>query len=162
MANLLNFRSLFPQPKPEAPGGAHLYIAPGGIIAAAVHRNLAGIYYEQAAPVRMEGTPTAAQLGDAFRSAFDRFSIRDLNLRDAKKSDWPAFQASGMRSMKQFERGYRLMSCYGLDASNAVVRAAIAHPDGGGVELSVSFNPHLPAESIGDELMRLAKAAGAI
>ncbi|HEU4852892.1 MAG TPA: hypothetical protein VFT37_12135 [Telluria sp.] len=140
----------------------HFYVSAKGVIAAAVHQNLAGIYYEQAAPITLEGMPTAMQLGDAFRTAFDRFSIRDTDLRNVKKSDWPAFEASGLRSIKEFERAYRLIGCYGLNGSNAVVRAAIAHPVESGVELSVCFNPLLPPAAIGEQLMRLAEVANAI
>lgn len=154
-------RSLFGAPQPSVPRGVHVYLGPDAAIVAATHQNLAGIYYEQADPQVLRTPIDPAQLGAAFRQAFDRFSVQDKNLRDARRSDWPAYQASGLRSLKDFERTYQTVLCYALNPSNAVVRASIAHPAHEGIELSCSFNPLLAPEVIGAQLLQLAKAAAA-
>jgi hypothetical protein len=154
-------RSLFSRPKQAAIRGVNLYFSSSSVIVAATHQNADGIHDEQPTPVLLHGRPTAEQLGAAFRKAFDDFSVQDKSLREAKRSDWPAFQVSGVRSMKEFEKLFRPMRCYGLNTSNAVVRASVAHPTHDGIELSVSFNPLLGPDVIGGKLLQLADVAAA-
>jgi hypothetical protein len=141
------------------PRGVHVHVAADRVIVAATHQNLAGIYYEQPAARVIEGEPRAQILGTAVRQAFDAFSVKDADLSQARKSDWPAFQASGLKSVQEFERQYRTVHCYGLDPSNATVRASIAHPTRAGIELSTSFNPLQAPEEIGVQLLQLVAAA---
>lgn len=37
----------------------------------------------------------------------------------------------------------------------------MAHPTENGIELSLSFNPLLPAQTVGEQLLKLASVAGA-
>lgn len=154
-------RSVFARTKPDPIRGAHLYFSTGSVIVAAVHQNAAGIYYEQAEPIVLQGVPSAVQLGDAFQAAFQKFSIGDASLHETRKSEWPAFQASGLRSMREFERLFRPMICYSVNSANITVRASVAHASCPDIELSISFNPLLAAEAVGERLMRLVKAADA-
>lgn len=139
--------------------GVHVYIGPTRMIVAPVHRNLAGIYYEQPAPIVLDGPPEALPLGTAFRRAYEAFSVKDADLGSTRKSDWPAYQASGLHSMKGFERQYTTILCYALNPSNAVFRASTAHPTLADIELSVSFNPLQDEGQIGSRLLQLAHAA---
>jgi hypothetical protein len=153
------FRKLFPAAQVPVIKGVHVYFSKTGVIVAALHQNHAGILFEQDEPIFIEGEPNCDELGDAFRVAFERFSINDKNLSTAKKSEWPAYLASGCRSVKDFERKFRPIICTSTNASNTVVRATTAHPSHDGIELSVSFNPLLPSPGIGTQLLHLANAA---
>lgn len=144
---------------PRAERGVHVYIAGTRAIVAPVHRNLAGIYYEQPDPIVLHGPPGALPLGTAFRQAYEAFSVKDANLGSTRKSDWPSYKASGLRSMKEFERQYTTILCYALNPSNAVFRASTAHPALADIELSVHFNPLQEEAQIGRHLLQLAQAA---
>ena len=147
---------------PNAASAVHLYFSEAAVIVAATHRNLDGIYFEQAdATVRVAGLASAQELGRAFQAAFQSFSVTDVDLRDAKRTDWPAFKASGARSVKQFEGEFRTVCCYSLNSSNAIVRASTPHARSSEIELSTSFNPLLSAEVVGAQLLRLLAAAKA-
>jgi hypothetical protein len=122
-----------------------------------MHQVPGGIYYEQPGPVVVD-VLQPADLGAAFRTAFDAFSLRGVDMATRKKSDWPAYIASGLRSMASFEREYTPICCASLNPSNAVVRASRLHPADPGMELSVSFNPLSHPEEIGSALLRLARA----
>lgn len=154
-------RSLFSRPDRSAVRGVQLYFSPGSVIVAAIHQNQQGIYYEQPEPLVLPGSPTAAQLGAAFRRGFDAFSVHDKDLSGMKRSDWPAFGASGLRSLKEFQGLFRPMHCYGLNPSNAVVHASMAHPAEDDIELSVSFKPLLAPEEVGGMLLHLVRVADA-
>lgn len=155
-------RSLFSPPQPALIRGVHLYLSDASIIVAALHQTPEGIYFEQPTPLMVAGLHKPELLGAAFQKAFEAFSIQERDLRGAKREDWPAFRASGLRSVKEFERTFRPMQCFGLNASNAVVRAAMQHPAHEGIELSVAFNPLLPAAVVGEKLLELARVAQAI
>lgn len=154
-------RSLFSGPARYAIRGVHLYFSKDSVIVAATHQNRDGVYYEQPVPLVLPGHPVPAQLGAAFQGAFQSFSVQDKDLGTVKRSEAPAYRASGARSLRDFEGRFRPMQCYGLHASNAVVRASMAHPVEEDIELSISFNPQLAPEEIGDKLLRLARAANA-
>jgi len=151
-------RSLFSSREHAAERRVHIYFSGTRFIVAAMHRNDAGIYYEQPGAAVVD-VVRPVDLGVAFRSAFDAFSQRNRDLPAVGKSDWPAFVASGLPSVKAFEREYTAIQCQGLNASNAVVRASRAYPADPEMELSIAFNPLLGAEAIGGMLLRLARAA---
>lgn len=155
-------RALFSRAKQSPVRGVQLYFSARSVIVAPLHQNLDGIYFEQALPLVLDGLPAPERLGAAFQEGFGRFSVEDRNLRNAKRSDWPAFRASGARSVAEFEKTFRPMQCFGLNASNAVVRASTPHPAHDGIELSVSFNPLLAPEAVGEKLLQLARVAHAI
>lgn len=148
-------RSLFPARQKQVERLVQIYCSGSRFIVAAMHQVPGGMYYEQAAPAVIE-VREPADLGVAFRTAFDAFSVRDRDMSSMKKSDWPAYIASGLRSMKAFEREYIAIQCLGLNPSNAVVRACRLHPADPAMELSITFNPLSDADEIGVALLRLA------
>jgi hypothetical protein len=129
-------------------------------IIAPMHVNAAGIYYEQR-EARVILEPTAEELGIAFRNAFNTFSAKDEDLRNRRTSDWPAYRASGMQSVSQFERGYCRIFCGALNSANVIVRASAAHPQLADVELSIPFNP-ASAEDVGKRILQLIDAVWAL
>lgn len=133
-----------------------LYFHGDRFIVAATHRTRAGVYYEQAAPAVLD-VARPADLGTAFRAAFDACSVRDTDLSTWKKSTWPACLASGLRSVQAFEREYTAIRCAGLNPSNAVVRASAVDPADPELELSIAFNPYLAPEVVGGKLLQLAR-----
>jgi len=152
---------LFGTKKPPVTKGVHIYFSKAGIVVMALHQNSSGILYEQSEAQTIDAQPDATQLGAAFREAFERFSIKDRDLSAAKKTEWPAFLASKLSSVKCFESSYRLMTCMSLNSSSSTVRASIAHPVADGVELSLCFNPLLPPQNIGEQLLRLIELVNA-
>lgn len=135
-----------------------IYYSSTRFIVAAMHQIPGGMYYEQPDPLVVE-VRQPADLGVAFRAAFDAFSLQHMDMSNMRKSDWPAFVASGMRSMKLFERDYTPMCCAGLNPSNAVVRACRQYPSDPEMELSITFSPLSQPEEIGSHLLRLASAS---
>ena len=143
------------------PAAAHLYVSNerDKLIVASVHQNSDGIYFEQSGARLFDYWPNDEQLGQAFKDAFEAFAPKDADLRNHKKTDWPAYKASRLRSARAFESEYQLVSCYSLNESNAIVRASMVHPAVPEVELSTSFNPKLPASRIGTLLAKLFETA---
>lgn len=137
--------------KPAA-RSVNLYFSDSAVVVAATHQSTDGIYFEQVEAKLLEGPQSDQALGEAFKMAFEAFTVVVADLRGFKKSEWPAFQASKLRSIKQFETAFRPVACHGVNAANLIVRASTPHAQDPEIELSTSFNPSLPAEELGEKL----------
>ena len=125
-----------------------------------MHMTPSGIYYEQS-DTRVICNPTSEGLGLAFQSAFNAFSIRDKNVGATKKSDWPAYHASKLKTVRAFEASYCRISCKSVNSANVTVRAQTEHPKIPDVDLSVSFNP-LVSRLAGERILLLIEAVSAL
>ena len=135
-----------------------VYVGPKSVIVAARHATPEGILYEQDSPMVL--APASPQsVGAAIKKAFHVFSMRPKNLRDSKPSDWPAFKASGLKSVKHFEADFRLLSVSYLNPSGAVARADFPIPGDEEFVVSTSFNPRLPDEEVGARVLALVQRA---
>ena len=66
-----------------------------------------GFYNEQEPLVLIPWDAPAAALGESIWESLLLFrKTPGLNVRSSKKSDWPAYRASGIKSMREFEREY--------------------------------------------------------
>lgn len=126
-------------------------------IAAPLHVNQDGIGYEQEAVRLLPAGYSLADLGDALKQALAAFSKRPCDLRLCKKTDWPAFRASGLSSVARFEREFLPVSVEYLNPSGAVARAEVSLPDEEDLGICCTFNPRLPAEDLGRRLTALLR-----
>lgn len=136
-----------------------VYFGDASTIVAPMHCNASAVYFEQAAVLTIVGQPSPIDLGNAFAEAFALFSPSTRDPSRAKRSDWPAFKASGCSSIKDFESRYLPVACSSLNASNVVIRASAPHPLQADLEIAWHFNPQLPADVIGQGLLSLFRAA---
>ena len=138
---------------------AHIYLADEKkpAIVAAMHHNLAGICYEQDEAVVVadwrEGLPLVA----ALRSALERFSFRDRNLRDVKLTDWSAYQASHCRSVREFQGSYLCISVRAASEAELCYFAEARPLDESEISLRVTINRH-GDDDAGRKLLRLYDA----
>jgi hypothetical protein len=133
----------------------------GVAIVAPMHENQDGIGYEQEAVCVLPAGHSPDDLGEALKHALSSFSEKPCNLRLTKKTDWPAFRASGLSSVARFEREFTRISVQYLNPSGAVARASIELKDDSGTGVYCSFNPRLPGRTIGDNLAALLRTFAA-
>jgi hypothetical protein len=103
----------------ELIGRLHFLPASKKIVLAPMYRNFESIDYEQekAEIMTFDGPISFEELGrHAFETLLD-CERKDRNLRNYKMSEWPAYRASGMRSIRQFEKSFirtelRTHPCY--------------------------------------------------
>lgn len=124
------------------------------MIVAPLHATPQGILYEQNQPTVLSNH-CSGDIGAAVKSAFCAFSTRARDLRSVKKSDWPAFRASGCKSMRQFEAEFRRIHIEYLNLSGAVARAELAIPGDEEFAVSTTFNPRLDDEEVGNRVLGL-------
>ena len=71
-----------------------------------------------------------------------------------KKSDWPAFIASGLKTIKTFEKTFIQYQVRGVNESNLIYE--IRSPElGNNISLRLSFNANDPASNIAQNIIKL-------
>jgi hypothetical protein len=135
-----------------------VYVGPNSVIVAPRHATPDGILYEQDIPIVLTAV-SPQSVGAAVKKALDAFSIQAKDLRSAKRSDWPAFRASGTKSMKQFEAEFSCLSVEHVNPSGAVARAELPLPGDEDFFMSTNFNPHSADENVGARVLALAQHA---
>jgi tryptophanyl-tRNA synthetase len=76
------------------------------IIIARLHENEAGIIYEQENCVNLDSTVSTLDLGTEVINSLNLYSLKKVNLRENKLTDWPAFKHSKSKSVRAFKQEY--------------------------------------------------------
>jgi hypothetical protein len=89
-------------------------------IVVSVHRNGAGgVLVEDGEPRVLTISEDRAELGAALQEALKASTVRPAkNLRDLKRSEWPAYQSSGRKSVKAFEADFIRLDVSGANEAN--------------------------------------------
>ncbi len=126
----------------------------GSAIVAPVYFNMCSLNYEQENPIVVAEWRDPIALVSAFRTAIERFTFLDRNLREVKLSDWPAYRASGCRSVRQFE-GNQFVYIKAVNEA-ALFYEARTKPDGEEeIELRIVLNRYGPDVELGQKILRL-------
>ena len=138
---------------------ARIYLAENRpAIVAAMHFNSAGIYYEQDDPSVIESWRDGLALAGSLRSSLARFSLREENLRDMKKTDWPSYLASRCRSVREFESLYLCIQVMALNEAELFYDAHSQPRGENDITLHITINRHAPDVEIGRQLLKLFDA----
>ncbi len=139
---------------------AHIYLAQGNrpAIVSPVHYNAAGIYYEQNDPVVLPEW-RGSGLAVALYSSLGRFSMRDQNLREYKKTDWPSYLVSHCRSVREFESAYLCIDVKAANEAELFFDASIQPRGEPDISLHTTINAHAPDEQTERQLVRLFDVA---
>ena len=110
------------KPKEAIKKFARVFINRSGAraIAVGMHMNENDLWYEDDAPTVLNKPFAAEDLGQAISQEMAKTDRRALEERDSKLTDWPAFKASGERSVRRFAESYIEVSVEGANASNLV------------------------------------------
>ncbi len=92
----------------------HLIIAP-------MHENEAGIMYEQKTCFNIDYPIDLGDFGREVIKSLNEFSIKDTNLRDSRRAEWPAFKHSKSKSINSFEAEYIKIFIRSANDSNLVL-----------------------------------------
>ena len=107
--------------------------------------------------VVLERTDDHSPLANAILRALDSTRVLpDQNLRDKKRSDWPAYRASGCRSISKFEAEFIAVNVSGANESNHFVWIE-GWPEKD-AELSVRCSSILESPGLGTACLRVIDA----
>ena len=94
-------------------------------------------------------------LGAASRQVLARFCRKDRNLYGSKLTDWPAFKASRLRSVKQFEASYLRLHVVAVNEAAIIFEASAFPPKESEIAFRVTFTKGNSNEEVGALLLRL-------
>ena len=116
-----------------------------------------GIFFEEFEAITKCSTEPGDMFGGTVRDCFIASKRRKLPKRDKKltKKDWPTFQASGAKSVSQFDREWLHVLVTGLNDANIMVRME-TDPVRSDVALTKICNP-LVVERLGGDIRLLRK-----
>lgn len=135
------------------PRYAHAYIPLDAdpFIFATTAVNDAGIRYEPGPTTVVPLSASAAEIGSAAIETLAQHSRTDRNLRDLKKTEWPAYLASGLKAVKHFERGFAFVAI----EENQLGIKMTRFENNGAMEDNVNVPSPPYGEAVGSALLRL-------
>jgi hypothetical protein len=100
-----------------------VYISDGHkhLIIASMHQNGAGINYEQKDCFTADYPIDSTEFGNEVIKNLNQYSVKDTNLRESKKTDWPAFKHSRSKSVTGFENEYINIFIRSANDSNLIL-----------------------------------------
>ena len=128
-------------------------------IIAAMYYNAAGIYYEQENPLVLPDWRARPGLAAGLRSTLGRFQMRDKELRDTKKTDWPSYVASRCRSVRQFENEFLCIDVHVLNEAELLYDAIVTPHGESDISLHVTLNRYGADDEIDRRIVRLFDVA---
>lgn len=132
------------------------------IIIAPMHMNKAEITYEQETCTVLGLKVSSFDFGAEVINNLNLFSIRDVNLRDKKTTDWPAFKHSKSKSIISFESDYIyiLVECKN-ESNNTLSIRGIPY-----VSSEISINSivsiHADKSEIGEKVLKVYEACSTL
>jgi len=134
---------------------AHAYLSRSGrgVVLAAEEVAEDGMRYEADAAVLMPPTATAASVGQAVLEVLSRYRLESTAPRRRKKTDLPAFRASGHKSFRAFDQDAVGVS---LERDDQRLTLILRDRKGGAAEM-IHLSATCPVEKIGRSLLRLAR-----
>lgn len=128
-------------------------------IIAAMYYNAAGIYYEQENPMVLTNWRESRSLAAALSSSLSQFQMRDKNLRDEEKTNWPSYVASRCRSLRQFESEFLCIEVHALNEAELLYEASVTPHGESDISLHVTLNRYGADEEIDRRIVRLFDVA---
>jgi hypothetical protein len=128
------------------------------IIVVAMHINENDIRYEDEGPAMLKKPFTAEDLGTAVAEAMKKAERRNNFLRDRKLSDWPAYRASGQRTVRKFEESFISISVEGANAANLVAVISGDPEKGSVLQVTSTISTGVSPADLGERILLVYNA----
>jgi hypothetical protein len=142
---------------------ARIYVAEAAkpAIVAALHRTHHSVWTEQDSAEVVTDWREPEKFAAAVRRAIERFSVKDVDLRHKKLTDWPSFRASGCRSVRAFQSTYNSIWLKSLNEAELFYDASMEPWEESDIALHVTINRGSPDAEMGRKLLKLVDACAA-
>ena len=104
---------------------------------------LGGLSTEQEGPIIVTEWRDPLLLSSAFRTAIQRFTRKDRNLYNCKKTEWPAYLASALRSVRRFESSYQAICVKAVNEAELFYEARTKPKEEDDIELCMLLNRYV-------------------
>jgi len=142
---------------------ARIYVADPAkpAIVAALHRTHHSVWTEQDSPEVVTDWREPEKLAAAVRRAIERFSVKDVDLRHKKLTDWPSFRASRFRTVRAFQSTYNSIWLKSLNEAELFYDASMEPWDEPDIALHVTISRGALDAEMGRKLLKLVDACAA-
>ena len=125
------------------------------LIIAPMHKNNAGILFEQEQCFVTDYPTNSTNLGSEVISNLNSFSIKDVNLRDHKSTDWSAFKHSKAKSVRAFKQDYIYISVRSVNDSNLILEMKGVPFENSELTINSRISFQADKEKIGQRIVRV-------
>jgi hypothetical protein len=128
------------------------------IIIAPLLANKAGIIYEQENCRTMPKSAVFSELGTEIINSMNLFSIKDTNLTEAKRTDWPSYKHSKSKSVQTFEQEYINISVDSSNEYNLIIEIEASPYKNSELKIKSTLSFYEDKEEIGKRIMQVFEA----
>ena len=118
----------------------------------------AWVYYEQDDVESLDLDVDDKLLGEALKRNLNKFDKRETDLRRQNLTDWPSFKASGLKTVKEFEKKYFRISVSGLNEANIILAMDAEMKSKYEIDLRTTISAFAEDDQLGLRLRILHKA----
>ena len=130
-------------------------------IVAALHRTPDGVWTEQDSPEVVAEWREPERLAAAVRRAIERFSVKDVDLRHGKLTDWPSYRASKFWTVRAFESTYNRIWLKSPNEAELAYDASMEPWDEPDIIMHVTIIRGAADAEMGRKLLKLIDACAA-
>ena len=97
-------------------------------------------------------------LGESIKHNLNLFAEKNDDLTKRNKSDWPAFKASNLKTIKEFEAKFSRISISGLNEANLILAFDAETKSKDEIDLRTTISAYADNNELGNRLRKLHKA----
>ncbi|HAA20531.1 MAG TPA: hypothetical protein DCP28_17865 [Cytophagales bacterium] len=116
------------------------------------------LYYEQEEIEALSFDVNDEMLGESIKRNLNKFAEKNADTTKRNKKDWPAFKASNLKTVKEFETKFSRISISGLNEANIILAFDAETKSKNEIQLRTIISAYANNGELGDRLRKLHKA----
>jgi hypothetical protein len=128
------------------------------VIVVGMHMDEHDVWYEDDNPTTLNKPFTAEDIGTAVAEAMRKTDRKARNTSDSKLTDWPAFKASGLRTVRRFEESFVEISVEGANAANMGAIITGSPEKDANLQVTSSISTGVVTAEFGERILEVYKA----
>ena len=116
------------------------------------------VHYEQNEIEVLKFDVSDQILGESIKHNLNLFAENNDDLTKRNKSDWPAFKASKLKTIKEFESKFSRISISGLNEANLILAFDAETKSKDEIDLRTTISAYADSNELGNRLRKLHKA----
>lgn len=113
------------------------------------------VYHEQEEIETLDYDISDENFGEAIKRNLDKFRVKEDDLTKRKLTDWPSYKASGLKTVKEFEKKYLRISISGANEANLILDLDADMKSKYEINLRTTISAYAKCEEIGFRLRKL-------
>jgi hypothetical protein len=116
------------------------------------------VHYEQEEIEILKFDVNDEILGESIKRNLNKFEQKKADFTNRNKKDWPAFKASNLKTVKEFEAKFSRISISGLNEANLILAFDAETKSKDEIDLRTTISAYVDNSGLGYRLRKLFKA----